>query len=150
MLRSMALVSCYLRIVSLPLRAATSERSYRRLRSDEGWFRRDGTSDDKQEGRAKAAVKRPWDRLYEGPRHDKTCSSITRQALRNTASCADRHPGEMKPYSLPTLDEFRTFCISHTLLRGVLWSTSNSPASPHPPINLGNTAEKDAAELPSP
>jgi hypothetical protein len=71
MLRSMALVSCYLRILSLPLRAATSERSHRRLRSDEGWFRRGGTGDDKREGRPKAAVTRPWDRPYEGPRHER-------------------------------------------------------------------------------
>jgi hypothetical protein len=36
-----------------------------------GWFRGDGTSDDKREGWPKAAVKRPWGRLCEGPRHER-------------------------------------------------------------------------------
>jgi hypothetical protein len=176
-----------------------------------GWFRGDGTSDDKREGWPKAAVKRPWDRPCEEPRHDRclklasrnhavpvswgptsvpqpcearraetpvakwpdhghkgrtvhhdkpthlvrnarrvcheatdaggdcwisfasqrsmrlrtTRSSMTGQASRNITSCADKHARRNPMVFLPWTS-FAPSVISHTRLRGILWSTSRS------------------------
>ena len=61
-----------------------------------GWFRRDGTRDDKWEGWPKAAVKRPLGRLCEEPRHDCWARSSPRSTSLLATDVAFPHPADAR------------------------------------------------------
>ena len=103
-----------------------------------GWFRRDGTHDDKWEGWPKAAVKRPLGRLCEEPRHDCWGRSSPRSTNPLATDVAFPHPADARraetlvdesPYRGPTGGTVRHHQVTHVV--------RNAPRVRHETIDAG-------------